>query len=65
MRLFIFIYLIAYTFSSLDIYSADLKPRPPLKRTRKMLEEEPQSRAVNGSKETKRLTERDDGGMGN
>ncbi|XP_056585965.1 torsin-1A-interacting protein 2-like isoform X1 [Triplophysa dalaica] len=42
--------------SKTDIYSADLKPRPPLKRTRKMLEEE-----VNGSKETKRLTERDDG----
>ncbi|KAA0714137.1 Torsin-1A-interacting protein 2 [Triplophysa tibetana] len=42
------------------LYSADLKPRPPLKRTRKVIEEEALSRAVNGSKETKSLTERDD-----
>ncbi|XP_057212845.1 torsin-1A-interacting protein 1 isoform X2 [Triplophysa rosa] len=46
--------------SKTDFYSADLKPRPPLKRTRKVMEEEALSRAVNGSEETKILTEKDD-----
>ncbi|XP_048064902.1 torsin-1A-interacting protein 2 [Megalobrama amblycephala] len=34
------------------LYSADLKPRPPLKRSRNMREDDEASRAVNGSKES-------------
>ncbi|XP_016415267.1 torsin-1A-interacting protein 1-like isoform X2 [Sinocyclocheilus rhinocerous] len=46
--------------SKTGLYSEDLKPRPPLKRTRKMREDDEASRAVNGSKEPKSLTKEDE-----
>lgn len=52
----------------LALYSADLKPRPPLKRSRKMREDDEASRAVNGSKESeesKNHEKEDDDGMSN
>ncbi|XP_016397612.1 torsin-1A-interacting protein 1-like isoform X1 [Sinocyclocheilus rhinocerous] len=40
--------------------SEDLKPRSPIKRTRKMREDDGASRAVNGAKEPKSLTKEDE-----
>ncbi|XP_051508727.1 torsin-1A-interacting protein 2-like isoform X2 [Myxocyprinus asiaticus] len=42
------------------LFYADLKPRPPLKRTRKAREDDAASRAVNGSKEPKSPAKGDD-----
>ncbi|XP_051964917.1 torsin-1A-interacting protein 2-like isoform X2 [Xyrauchen texanus] len=42
------------------LFNADLKPRPPLKRTRKVREGDASSRAVNGSKEPNSLAKEDD-----
>ncbi|XP_052460438.1 torsin-1A-interacting protein 2 [Carassius gibelio] len=46
--------------SKTGLYSEELKPRPPLKRSRKMREDDEASRAFNGSKEPKSLTKDDD-----
>uniref|UniRef100_A0A9J7YSL4 Torsin-1A-interacting protein 1/2 AAA+ activator domain-containing protein n=1 Tax=Cyprinus carpio carpio TaxID=630221 RepID=A0A9J7YSL4_CYPCA len=42
------------------LYSEDLKPRPPLKRTRKMRDDDEASRAFNGSKEPMSLAKEDE-----
>uniref|UniRef100_A0A8C1U7Q5 Si:dkeyp-82a1.6 n=2 Tax=Cyprinus carpio TaxID=7962 RepID=A0A8C1U7Q5_CYPCA len=46
--------------STQDLFIEDLKPRTPIKRTRKMREDDGASRAVNGAKEPKSLTEEDE-----
>uniref|UniRef100_A0A8C1N9V7 Si:dkeyp-82a1.6 n=1 Tax=Cyprinus carpio TaxID=7962 RepID=A0A8C1N9V7_CYPCA len=46
--------------SKTGLYSEDLKPRPPLKRTRKMREDDEASRAFNGSKEPMSLAKEDE-----
>uniref|UniRef100_A0A8C2GK04 Si:dkeyp-82a1.6 n=1 Tax=Cyprinus carpio TaxID=7962 RepID=A0A8C2GK04_CYPCA len=46
--------------SKTGLNSEDLKPRPPLKRTRKMREDDEASRAFNGSKEPMSLAKEDE-----
>uniref|UniRef100_A0A8C2IWV1 Si:dkeyp-82a1.6 n=1 Tax=Cyprinus carpio TaxID=7962 RepID=A0A8C2IWV1_CYPCA len=46
--------------STQDLFIEDLKPRTPIKRTRKMREDDGASRAVNGAKEPKSLTKEDE-----
>ncbi|XP_077078791.1 torsin-1A-interacting protein 1 isoform X2 [Siphateles boraxobius] len=50
----------ARTSSKTAVYSADLKPRAPLKRTLKKREDDGASRTVNGSKKSKSLEKGDD-----